>query len=340
MRNATRMAFNGYMDHQAKLNGVPSAGEKFAASPSVQQKLETRIQESSDFLRRINIIGVAEMQGEKLGLGVAGTIASRTDTSGAGVRATQDVTSLDTEGYACKQTNYDTHLRYATLDAWAKFPDFQARVRDAVLQRCALDRIMVGFNGTSAAATTNRATYPLLQDVNIGWLQKLRANAAARILTQGAVAGKVTYGTDAAADYKNLDAVVFDACKTLLDSWHQEDPHLVALVGRDLLHDKLFPLVQDNDAPTERLAADIVISQRRLGGLPALVAPFFPAGKVLITRLDNLSIYYQDGARRRAVVDKPETDRVAFYESSNDAYVVEDYGLCALVENIEVKDAP
>ena len=340
MRNPTRLAYNAYLDQQAKLNGVPSATEKFAAAPSVQQKLETRIQESSEFLKRINIIGVTEQTGEKLGLGVSGTIASRTDTSGAGTRSTQDATSMADDGYACKQTNYDTHLRYATLDAWAKFPDFQNRVRDSVLQRCALDRIMIGFNGTSAAATTNRAANPLLQDVNIGWLQKLRANAAARVMVQGAVANKVSYGTHADADYKNLDALVYDAYKSLLDPWFAEDPLLVAIVGRDLMHDKLFPLVADNDAPTERLAADIVISQRRLGGLTAMVAPHFPAGKVLVTRLDNLSIYYQDGARRRAVVDKPEKDRVEFFESSNDAYVVEDYGMCALVENIEVKDAP
>ena len=340
MRNVTRLAYNAYLSQQAKLNGVPSATEKFAAAPSVQQKLETRIQESSEFLKRINIIGVTEQTGEKLGLGVSGTIASRTDTSGAGTRSTQDATSMADDGYACKQTNYDTHLRYATLDAWAKFPDFQNRVRDSVLQRCALDRIMIGFNGTSAAATTNRAANPLLQDVNIGWLQKLRANAAARVMVQGAVANKVSYGTHADADYKNLDALVYDAYKSLLDPWFAEDPLLVAIVGRDLMHDKLFPLVADNDAPTERLAADIVISQRRLGGLTAMVAPHFPAGKVLVTRLDNLSIYYQDGARRRAVVDKPEKDRVEFFESSNDAYVVEDYGMCALVENIEVKDAP
>ena len=340
MRNPTRLAYNAYLDQQAKLNGVPSATEKFAAAPSVQQKLETRIQESSEFLKRINIMGVTEQTGEKLGLGVSGTIASRTDTSGAGTRSTQEATSMADDGYACKQTNYDTHLRYATLDAWAKFPDFQNRVRDSVLQRCALDRIMIGFNGTSAAATTNRAANPLLQDVNIGWLQKLRANAAARVMVQGAVANKVSYGTHADADYKNLDALVYDAYKSLLDPWFAEDPLLVAIVGRDLMHDKLFPLVADNDAPTERLAADIVISQRRLGGLTAMVAPHFPAGKVLVTRLDNLSIYYQDGARRRAVVDKPEKDRVEFFESSNDAYVIEDYGLCALVENIEVKDAP
>ena len=340
MRNPTRLAFNAYLGQQAKLNGVPSATEKFAAAPSVQQKLETRIQESSEFLKRINIIGVTEQTGEKLGLGVSGTIASRTDTSGAGTRSTQDATSMADDGYACKQTNYDTHLRYATLDAWAKFPDFQNRVRDSVLQRCALDRIMIGFNGTSAAATTNRAANPLLQDVNIGWLQKLRANAAARVMVQGAVPNKVSYGTHADADYKNLDALVYDAYKQLLDPWFAEDPLLVAIVGRDLMHDKLYPLVADNDAPTERLASDIVISQRRLGGLQGMVAPHFPAGKVLVTRLDNLSIYYQDGARRRAVVDKPEKDRVEFYESSNDAYVIEDYGLCALVENIEVLDAP
>lgn len=337
MKNDTRLAYNEYLAQQVKLNAVPSATEAFNVAPSVQQRLETKIQESSAFLKRINIIGVRDMQGEKLGLGISGTIASRTDTSGSGERATQDAVTLDSQGYACKQTNYDTHIRYATLDAWAKFPDFQARIRDVVLQRCALDRMLIGFNGTSAAATTNRAANPLLQDVNIGWLSQIATNAAARVMTQGAVVNKVTYGVG--ADYKNLDALVYDAYHSLLDPWHVDDPQLVAIVGRDLLHDKLFPLVEDNNAPTERLAADIVLSQRRLGGLQAMAVPYFPAGTLLVTRLDNLSIYYQDGARRRAVIDKPSRDRIEFYESSNDAFVVEDYGQCAVVKNIEHKAA-
>lgn len=336
MKNETRKHYGAYLTQLASINGVASAAEKFTVAPSVQQKLESRMQESSAFLQLINVVGVEEQSGEALGLGISGTIAGRTDTSGAGTRTTQDPTGLTKDTYECKQTNFDTHIKYATLDAWAKFNDFQTRVSAQVVQRCALDRIMIGWNGTSAAASTNRATSPLLQDVNIGWLQKLRTNAAARVMTGGAVAGKVTVG--AGGDYANLDALVYDAYKTLLDPWFQEDPQLVAIVGRDLMHDKLFPLVAENDAPTEKLAADIVISQRRLGGLPGMVAPFFPAGKVLITRADNLSIYYQDGKRRRAVVDKPERDRIEFFESSNDAYVIEDYGLCALVENIE--DAP
>ena len=337
MKNDTRLAYNEYLAQQVKLNAVPSATEAFNVAPSVQQRLETKIQESSAFLKRINIIGVRDMQGEKLGLGISGTIASRTDTSGTGERATQDATTLSNQPYACKQTNYDTHIRYATLDAWAKFPDFQARIRDVVLQRCALDRMLIGFNGTSAAATTNRAANPLLQDVNIGWLSQIATNAAARVMAQGAVANKVTYGVG--ADYKNLDALVYDAYHSLLDPWHVDDPQLVAIVGRDLLHDKLFPLVEDNNAPTERLAADIVVSQRRLGGLQAMAVPYFPAGTMLVTRLDNLSIYYQDSARRRAVVDKASRDRIEFYESSNDAFVIEDYGQCAVVKNIEHKAA-
>ena len=116
MKNDTRLAYNGYLAQQVKLNAVPSATESFTVAPSVQQRLETKIQESSAFLKRINIIGVRDMQGEKLGLGISGTIASRTDTSGAGERATQDATTLDSQGYACKQTNYDTHIRYATLE--------------------------------------------------------------------------------------------------------------------------------------------------------------------------------------------------------------------------------
>lgn len=339
MRNDTRQLFAGYLQQQQRLNGVTDATQKFDVQPSVQQTLENKIQESSDFLSRINLIGVREMKGEKLGLGVGSTIASRTDTSGDGERKTTDPTTLSAEGYECAQTNYDTHIRYAKLDAWAKFPDFQTKIRDVVNQRCALDRMTIGFHGASAAANTNRAANPLLQDVNVGWLAHIRAAAPERVLGDGAAEGHITYGS-AGADYRQLDALVYDAYKTLLDPWYQEDPQLVAIVSRDLMHDKLFPLVNNNDAPTERLAADIVMSQRRLGGLQAIAVPYFPDGTILVTRLDNLSIYYQLSARRRAVIDNPKRDRVEWFESSNDAYVVEDYGLCALIENIEQAAPP
>lgn len=330
MHPDTRRALNAYYAQLATLNGVASVHEQFTVTPSVQQKLESKIQESSAFLGRINIIGVREMQGDKLGLGVTGPIASRTDTNTKD-RATRDVHALDERRYTCVQTNYDTHLRYATIDAWAKFPDFQARVRDAIVTRQALDRMLIGFNGTSAAVETDLATNPLLQDVNIGWLKHIETDAAARVLTGGATAGTVKVG--ATGDYKNLDALVFDNIQ-LLDPWFREDPGLVAVMGRDLLHDKYFPLVNTANPPTEQIAADLVISQKRVGGLQGVTVPFFPAGTIMITRLDNLSIYYQDSARRRNLLDNPKRDRIENYESSNDAFVVEELGAVALVKNI------
>ena len=333
MRKETRFAFDAFLDAIAKLNGVTNATQKFAVAPSVQQKLETRIQESSDFLKRVNVIGVTEQSGAKLGLGVGSPIASTTDTS-VKDRETSDVTDLDENGYNATQTNFDSHITYALLDAWAKFPDFQTRIRDVIVRRQALDRIAIGFNGKTRAKTSDRTANPLLQDVNKGWLQRMRDQAPQRVMTDGATAGKVKVG--AAGDYANLDALVVDLVASMIEPWHQDDTALVVMCGRGLLHDKYFPLINKSQAPSEMLAADVITSQKRIGNLPAVTVPFFPANAVLVTSFDNLSLYYQDSARRRTIVDNAKRDRIENFESSNDAYVVEDLGRAAMAENIEI----
>lgn len=336
MRNDTRVAYTGLLKQVALLNGVSSAAESFTVTPSVQQKLETAIQESGDFLKRINILGVDEQQGEAIGIGVNGSIAGRTDTT-QNARSPRDVSGLTKDAYNCKKTDFDTAVPYKLLDAWAKFQDFQARLSGAIVERQALDRIMIGFNGTSAAVSTDRATNPLLQDVNIGWLQKYRTSAPDRVLTEGAVAGKVTIG--AGGDYKTLDGLVYDAIQ-LLDPWHRKRADLVVLVDRDLLHTKFLANIEDVSDNENELAAAKIIANARLGGLPIVDAPFFPDGTIMVTTLKNLSIYWQISARRRHIKDEPEWDRIADYQSSNDAYVVEDFGLGAVVENIEPYVAP
>ncbi|MGD9756185.1 MAG: phage major capsid protein, P2 family [Comamonas sp.] len=337
MRNESRKSYNELRARVALLNGVNAddTSKAFAVAPSVQQKLESAMQESSEFLQRINIIPVDEMQGEKLGLSLSGPIASRTNTDSKD-RQTRDLSGINARGYHCQQTNYDSHLKYALIDAWAKFPDFQIRVARMLAQRQALDRMCIGFNGVAIEPDTDLAANPLLQDVNKGWLQKMREEAPQSVMHEGKVAGKVVIG--AAGDFKNLDAAVFDA-KQMLDPWHRNNPNLVCVMGAKLLHDKYFPLVNTNQAPSETLAADIVISQKRVGGLQAVQVPFFPENGLFITTLDNLSVYWQRGGRRRYIVENPKRNRVENYESSNDAYVVEDIGLAAVVENIEIVEA-
>ncbi|AMP37459.1 phage major capsid protein, P2 family [Ralstonia solanacearum] len=336
MRNKTRRLFAAYKAEVAKLNGVDRVDEKFSVEPTIQQKLETKVQESSEFLSRINFYGVTEQESEKIGLGVSGPVASTTDTTKQD-RQTADISTLDGRGYRCEQTNSDTHITYQKLDAWAKFSDFQTRIRDAIIKRQALDRIMIGFNGVQRAATSDRAANPMLQDVNKGWLQHLREQAPQRVMKEGKTAGKIAVG--AGADYANLDALVFDIVNHLIEPWYAEDPELVVVCGRALLADKYFPLVNANRDPTQTLAADIIMSQKRIGNLPAVRVPYFPANGLLVTRLDNLSIYYQDGARRRTIVDNARRDRIENFESSNDAYVIEDLACVAMAESIQLAAA-
>jgi P2 family phage major capsid protein len=345
MQTVTRAAFNRYLDQQAALNQVEAgdvrSGKAFTVEPSVQQKLIGKQQESIAFLKAINVVQVPEMSAEKIGLGMGSTLASRTDTT-ANDRATQDPSTLDNDTYTCKQTNSDTHITYAKLDLWAKFKDFQARVSNQIVTRQGLDRIMIGFNGTSAAAATNRGANPLLQDVNVGWLKHLRDfDGGSHVMAEGSAEdGKVIIAAGADGDYANIHSLIYDVKHNLLPSWAREDDQLVAILGSDLLHDTFFPLVNGDQVPTETQAAQLIMSAKRVGGLKATTVPFFPASSILITRLDNLSIYEQDGKRRRTVVDNAKRDRIETYESSNDAYVVESYDYACLIDNIQFGATP
>ncbi|KAA6046657.1 phage major capsid protein, P2 family [Pantoea sp. Bo_7] len=342
MKKNTRFAFNAYLTQLARLNGVEinELSSKFSVEPSVAQTLEDQIQQSTAFLTLINVMGVAEQSGQLLGLGVGSTIAGTTDTTTKEREPTDPTLMADVE-YKCEQTNFDTVLTYAKLDLWAKFQDFQVRIRNAIVKRQALDRIMIGFNGVKRAKTSDRNANPLLQDVNKGWLQKIREDAPDNVMGSATKDGVTTADpvkVGKGGTYANLDALVMDAVNELIDPIFQDDDELVVVCGRELLSDKYFPLVNQQQPNTEALAADLIISQKRMGGLQAVRAPFFPANAVLISRLDNLSIYWQEETRRRSVIDNPKRDRIENFESVNEAYVVEDYRCAALVENITLGD--
>ncbi|MDV7388962.1 phage major capsid protein, P2 family [Acinetobacter baumannii] len=333
MRLNTRKKYTAAMTQLAAINGVTTVTEKFVVDPSVQQKLEEKIQLSSEFLTRINIFLVDEQAGSAVGLGISRPIASRTNTDTTD-RQAKDPTSMDERGYFCRKTDFDTAIKYQKLDQWAKFKDFYARFSGQIQKRQALDRIMIGFNGVTAAATTDIVANPKLQDVNKGWLQKMREENEARVMSSGATAGKITIG--ATGDYKNVDALVMDLVNEMIDEVHQDNPDLVVLCNRKTVADKYFPLVNKDQENTEKLAADIIISQKRMGNLPVYAVPFFPEDAILVTTFDNLSIYVQEGARRRTIIDNPKRDQIENYESSNEDYYIEDLGLAAMAEKIEM----
>lgn len=361
MKNATRLKFGAFVSQIALLNSLPALAEptagthKFAVDPNVEQKLEDRLRETNEFLTMINVLGVMEQEGAVLGVGVDTSIAGRTDTSGGARRNPQAMGKPDEKfRYLCKKTDFDWAQRYALIDAWAHRAEFQTIMRDSILKRQARDRILIGFNGTSAAATTDRAANPLLQDVNEGWLHKIRTDAPGQVMDSGFDAagiyvknGVELYDAEAAnaatakADYASLDALVLDAKRGIHEAY-RGDTDLVVIVGHDLLDDKYFSIAQETgNTATEQEATDRILkSTKTIGGLPAYRVSGFPANAILITKMSNLSIYWQEGSRRRMLKDEPEFDRIANYESVNEAYVVEEYELAVLVEKIVMGAKP
>ena len=317
----------------AESYGVDLATKMFSVDPTIAQELNDAITAKSDFLERINVIPVSEIKGQKVFIGVSGPVTGRTNTSTKD-REAKDASSLDQSTYELSSTESDVGLPYAKIDAWAKFPDFHQRYSAAVQKQIALDRIMVGFHGTHAAVQTDIAQYPMLQDVNKGWLQQAREQIPAQVLKEGKVAGKVTLG--AGGDYANLDALVHDT-KQLVDERLRDAGDLIAIIGTDLLAaDKAKLYSKQGDTPTEKERIEEAQVIATYGGLPSFSVPFFPVNGVVVTSWDNLSIYFQDSSWRKQTIDNPKRSRVEDYNSRNEGYVIEQLEKFAMTENVEL----
>ncbi|WP_323600740.1 phage major capsid protein, P2 family [Pseudomonas putida] len=334
--NLSRFGAEMYASMQvamAETYGVDTVARMFSVEPTIAQELNDAITAKADFLQRINVVLVTEIKGQKVFLGTSGPVTGRTNTKTTD-REAKDASALDQNTYELSSTESDVSLSYAKIDAWAKFPDFHQKYSAAVQKQIALDRIMVGFHGTHAAVQTDIVQYPLLQDVNKGWLQQAREQIPAQVLKEGAVAGKVTMGPG--GDYENLDALVHDT-KQMVDERVRDGGDLVAIIGSDLLAaDKAKLYASQAGTPTEkeRIESQQVIAT--YGGLPSFSVPNFPVNAVLVTSFDNLSIYVQDSSWRKQTVDNPKRSRIEDYNSRNEGYVIEQLEKFALTENVEV----
>ncbi len=337
MQKQTKTKLSAYVKAVATQNDVDDATEKFNVSPNGTQRIIAAIRESSWFLNKINIISVKNQKGESIGLGVTGMIASRTDTSGSGKRTPKDHSSMGAMPYMCEQTNFDTALRYAKLDAWAHHKNFNALISKATREQIDANKITIGWYGVSVAPNTNASANPNGEDVNKGWFQAMRDHNADRLITTGQKAdGEIRIGEG--GDFINLDLAVLET-KNLLHDACENDSNLVAIIGSDLLaYDKAKFYEAHGNTPSEKGKIQELQVIGTYGGLPAVKVPGFPSTGIMVTSYDNLSIYIQEGSVRRSAGKKnDEKDQIENFESMNMAYVIEEVGKAAAIEFKNVK---
>ncbi|WP_102794284.1 phage major capsid protein, P2 family [Bowmanella denitrificans] len=335
LSTASRNKFAALLTAMAATYGVESVAQQFAAEPSLHQELMDKVVLHSDFLQRVNVLPVTELKGEKLLGSVNGLVTTRTDTSGAGARVARELLALDQKGYELFQTNMDTAIRYIMIDTWAKFPDLVQRYQRYIQRTIATNKVMIGWHGTSIALTTDPETNPLGQDVNKGWLQILREQAPAQVLTEGDTAGKIILG--ASGDFENLNSLAYSAL-TMIPEEYADAGDLVVIAGRELImRDKGRRYAQHGELPSEKEKIEMAQTIDTYGGLPTYTVPYFPARGLLVTSFDNLSLYYQSGSMRRHIKDHPEKNRYEDYMSQNEGYVVEELEKAAYIEGANVE---
>ena len=152
MRNDTRLHSTPSPTRSPSSTAWSRPPPQFTVNPTVQQTLGNPHPGVQRLPGPINIIGVNEQKGAE-GRPGRERHHRRPHRHHGRQRASDRANVADLTGQQLQRTPRPTstpRIPYALLDAWARFPDFQARLRDAIIKRQALDRIMIGFNGTSA----------------------------------------------------------------------------------------------------------------------------------------------------------------------------------------------
>ena len=323
---------------------VPTVGEPFSVSVPKALELINAVQESDDFLKRVKFIPVIDSTGDVVRLSISGPIASHTATTGSGERKPKQITGKDQRTYLVSQVESDYAIPYSEIDQWRRYSDYQARVATMVLRRMGLDKLLVGWYGSSCATTTNPETNTLLQDVNFGWLYDLYTNKAENWIHEPDVKtgsgesattnpGKITIG-GTGSTYANVDSAVFDLLSMIPK--HIRTGREVVLIGNALVTAEtsaLFDLY--GRKPTEKQAMQTL--QKGFAGLEGVTPAGFPDYGLMVTDPQNLQIYIQEGSLRKAFKDNPRKNQVEHFQSENNCYRIGDLDAAAALDYNQVE---
>ena len=131
-------------------------------------------------------------------------------------------------------------------------------------------------------------------------------------------------------DYESLDAMASDLINSKIPAQFRNDPRLVVLVGADLVAAEQYRLYQKADRPTEKIAAQMLDST--IAGRQAIVPPFMPGKRMVVTPLKNLHIYTQRNTRQRKAEFVEDRKQYENKYLRNEGYAVEEPELYAAID--------
>lgn len=305
---------------------VQQTNRFFSLSEPSELKLRNALLQQSKFLSMITMMDVDQVKGQVVSTGNPGLFTGRKADGRISRRL-----GVTGNTYELVETDSGSFLPYAMLTAWSNAGsqnEFFQRIQAFSNESFSLDMLRIAFNGTHVATNTDPEEYPLGEDVNRGWHTIVKERSKKQIIDD-----KVTLGTD----FKSLDAAVTDLIHSCIFEPMRQDPRLVVLASADLIGADAISMMNRVDRPTEKVAAQLI--NREIAGRQAFSPPFMPAGRLVVTTLQNLHIYTQRGTRKRRA--EWSDDRKCFENNylRMEAYAVENDEFYAAFDKITLADS-
>ncbi len=325
--------------------GQTDVSHTFNIAPRIAQTIESLTQQENEFLKKINVVPVNEMKGDVLGFGAPNRLRKRTTTSNPSFkkRRPSDPTSLVQRQYECEDYESDALIGWKQIDSWAHLPDFYGRYRNSILQARANDKLAIGWNGQFSAADTDSTTYINLEDNAPGWIQYMIENAPEQVLgilpdataPYGYVVDPINVGPG--GDFESFDELVYHMRQTMIHKSLRKRTGMRAIMGDDLVLSENSSLFGADTAPTERLARNLYLNSQTFGRTDIETSDEFPDRGLVVTELQNLSIYFQEDAMRRKIEDDHNEKGIIDYEYGREDHVLEVAEGCAMVHPDAIK---
>lgn len=328
-------AFSLFREQQANLHGVSvdfiTKGHMFTVSPKVERKWFNNLYSSDDLLSKIHTGTCKEMICEDIGLiSSTGIVSGRVNNADRkNPRQPRKIGGTDGIQYQTATTHFDTFIPYRTLNEWATEPEFQKLVNAFYFEQKRAEIRMIGWNGTSKEAVTNPTVNELGQDVNIGWLQRVRTHKPEHAFKDSIGATPIAIGK--AGSFKNLDDLVTKAIAVIPPAKRK---NLVVFASDNMLLDRASALF--GSADNKDLAGGLVsLARKEIGGIPTYAADFFPESTLFITSFENLAHITQEGSIRQRFEENSAHSCIDRFSETEEFYALGDYDKAVLIEGIK-----
>lgn len=330
-------ASSQFIAKQSDLHGISSdaieSGTHFTLEADRETEWLTAVQNSNAFLAKLDVDTcdaqvVDNLNGEDMDLA-----SGRTDTESKD-RTTTSLAGIKNVRYTAETTQHDTHITFKEYNRWArqnrrKFQSYISAKRSASKGN---DMMKIAWHGEKVAAKTDKKANPLGQDVNIGFIQRVKTHYPQNHID--GKAEKITIGKG--GTYPSLDAAAI-AMKALIPKELQNGLELYAsdefFIDRDMKLVEKATVTEAGDKSLQKVFTTVA------GGIHAETPPFFPDECLILTSPKNLAIRTQEQSVQVGMVKNHPRSREEFYHESNEFYAVKDYRKCVVITGVTLVDS-